>query len=254
MRVGILGAMAEDTDAILEKFKVHRHKEIGKRLFHEGKWEGHEVVVAFSRWGKVAAAGTVTTMLDVYDVDQIIFTGVAGGASPEIEVGDIVIAEYLVQHDFDASPVPGLQRYEIPLLGVIKFQVFAKEVKRAKMAAEHFLKEAGSDLKHRDVLRSVSSRGPKVHVGLIASGDQFIASAQKLEEMRKDFPELLCVEMEGAAVAQVCYERGVPFTVVRSISDKADHAAVTDFPKFLNQIAKWYSAEIVERILKTLEA
>jgi adenosylhomocysteine nucleosidase len=252
MKVGILGAMAEETDAILEKFEVVRRKEIGKRIFHEGKWGDHEVVVAFSRWGKVAAAASVTTMLDVYDVDQIIFTGVAGGASPEMEVGDVVIAEHLVQHDFDASPVPGLAKYEIPLLGVIKFPVFAKEVKRAKLAADLFLKESTSDLNHRDILKAISPRGPKVHVGLIASGDQFIASAQKLEELRRDFPDLLCVEMEGAAVAQICYERGVPFTVVRSISDKADHAAVIDFPKFIHQVARWYSAEIVERILKSL--
>ena len=251
MKVGILGAMAEETDAILEKFKVTKKKEIGKRIFHEGTWEDHQVVVGFSRWGKVAAASSVTTLLDLYDVDQIIFTGVAGGASPEMEVGDIVIGEHLVQHDFDASPIPTIQRYEIPLLGVSKFPVFAKEVKRAKLAAELFLQEAMSEEKNRERLQFFSPRIPKVHVGLIASGDQFIASPAKLAEIRNDFPHLLCVEMEGAAVAQVCYERGIPFTVVRSISDKANHEAAVDFPKFLKEVAKWYSAEIVERILKT---
>lgn len=244
--------MAEETEAILERFKGIRKREIGKRIFHEGKWEGHEVVVCFSRWGKVAAASSVTTMLDLYDVDQIIFTGVAGGASPDLEVGDIVIAEHLVQHDFDASPIPTIQRYEIPLLGVSKFPVFAKEVKRAKLAADLFLQEMMSEPKNQKILKFFSPRTPRVHVGLIASGDQFIASPIKLLELRKDFPHLLCVEMEGAAVAQVCYERGIPFTVVRSISDKANHEAVTDFPKFLKEVAKWYSAEIVERILKTL--
>ncbi len=244
--------MAEETEAILERFKTTRKKEIGKRVFHEGKWEGHEVVVCFSRWGKVAAASSVTTMLDLYDVDQIIFTGVAGGASPDLEVGDIVIAEHLIQHDFDASPIPTIQRYEIPLLGVSKFPVFAKEVKRAKLAADLFLQEMMSEPKNQQILKFFSPRPPQVHVGLIASGDQFIASPAKLLELRKDFPHLLCVEMEGAAVAQVCYERGIPFTVARSISDKANHEAVTDFPKFLKEVAKWYSAEIVERILKTL--
>ncbi len=252
MKVGILGAMAEETDAILERFKPAKKREIGKRVFHEGKWEGHEVVVCFSRWGKVAAASSVTTMLDLYDVDQIIFTGVAGGASPDLEVGDIVVAEHLVQHDFDASPIPTIQRYEIPLLGVSKFPVFAKEVKRAKLAADLFLQEMMSDPKNQQILKYFSPRTPQVHVGLIASGDQFIASPIKLLELRKDFPHLLCVEMEGAAVAQVCYERGISFTVVRSISDKANHEAATDFPKFLKEVAKWYSAEIVERILKTL--
>ncbi len=252
MKVGILGAMAEETEAILERFKVTRKQEIGKRVFHEGNWEDHEVVVCFSRWGKVAAASSVTTMLDLYDVDQIIFTGVAGGVSPDLEVGDVVIGEYLVQHDFDASPIPTIQRYEIPLLGISKFPVFAKEVKRAKHAADLFIQEAMTDPQNQEKMQFFSPRIPKVHVGLIASGDQFIASANKLAELQKDFPELLCVEMEGAAVAQVCYERGLPFTVVRSISDKANHEAASDFPKFLKEVAKWYSAEIVERILKAL--
>lgn len=252
MKIGILGAMAEETDALLKKFTVEKSTEIGKRFFHEGTWHDHQVVVTFSRWGKVAASSTVTTLLDVYDVDQIIFTGVAGAASPDLEVGDIVIADSCVQHDFDASPVPGIQRYEIPLLGIKEFPVFAKEFSRARLAAERFLKEAQKKHSHEKILSSISPRFPKVHVGLVASGDQFIASADKLAALRSDFPNLLCVEMEGAAVAQVCHERTVPFTLIRSISDKANHEAVIDFPKFLKEIAQWYSAEIVERILKSL--
>lgn len=252
MKIGILGAMSEETEALLEKFTVTKKREIGKRLFHQGKWEDHEVVVTFSRWGKVAASSTVTTLLDIYDVDQIIFTGVAGAASPELEVGDVVIAESCVQHDFDASPIPGIQRYEVPLLGIKEFPIFAKEVNRARLAAERFLGEAVNDSIHMPYLKTLSPRYPKVFTGLIASGDQFIASTQKLNELRTDFPQLLCVEMEGAAVAQVCHERAVPLTLIRSISDKANHEAPVDFPKFIQKIARWYSAEIVERILKSL--
>ena len=93
-----------------------------------------------------------------------------------------------------------------------------------------------------------------VHVGTIGSGDQFIAHSGKIEELRADIPDLLCVEMEGAAVAQVCHEYGIPYAVIRTISDKADHLAAMDFTTFIREIARHYSHGILKRLLPAIQA
>lgn len=245
--------MPEEIDLILERITKKSSREIGRRIYTEGTWCGHEVVVVFSRWGKVAASSTVTTLLDEFKVDQILFTGVAGGVDPSLEMGDIVIADLLIQHDLDASPVPGIEKFEIPLLGVTRIPVSASLVSRAREAAELFIKEILHDPQHRTDLKEVGVVGPRIFTGLAASGDQFIADPRKLESLRKELPGLLCVEMEGAAVAQVCHERGIPFLVIRTISDKANHEAVVDFPKFLKKVSKWFSAGILEKYLQASE-
>jgi adenosylhomocysteine nucleosidase len=252
MCIGILSATPEEIYLVSSQISGKHVATIGNRDYICGTLEGKNVVAVFSRWGKVAAAQTAATLITKFGIDKIIFTGVAGAAAPELEIGDVVISQDLIQHDMDASPIPAFTRFEIPLLG-----------------ATHF--KADSDLKHfaehaaKDFLESISSQGislsdldeyhihyPKVVIGTIASGDQFIADKTKIQELCAAIRDLQCIEMEGAAVAQVCYEHLIPFVIIRAISDKADSNAIHDFPGFLKNIVSHYSYGIVTRMLKNL--
>src|ERR1035438_10102382 len=132
MKIGIVGAMPQEIDLIREDFETDTVSEIAGRAYHEGRFCGVESVLVFSRWGKVAAASTATTLIERFAVDCIIFTGVAGAVSPLLNVGDIVIAYKLLQHDFDVSPSGMFAQFEIPLLGISRFPVEMKLVELAK--------------------------------------------------------------------------------------------------------------------------
>jgi adenosylhomocysteine nucleosidase len=253
MKVGIMGAMTQEVEHLrsgIEGAKVH---ESGKREFVEGALHGHEVVVVFSRWGKVAASSTATTLIERFGVDLIVFTGVAGAVDRALNVGDIVVASRLVQHDMDASAIPGIARFEVPLLGVAFFDAPSDLVARAGKAAEFYL---GEDMRadvSAGALAEFGISNPKVVTGLVASGDQFVASDSTVDDLRRALPQLQCVEMEGAAVAQVAYEHNVPFIVLRTISDKADHSAPVDFPAFVERVASHFTCGCVARLLQNLD-
>src|SRR6266404_8023002 len=117
--LAIVSAMPEEIAGVLQALADVRIQEFGRRQFHTGSLHGTEVVVVFSRWGKVAAAATVTQLLSSYPVTGLVFGGVAGGVRPDLAIGDIVVATDLVQHDMDASPL--FPRYEVPLLGKARF-------------------------------------------------------------------------------------------------------------------------------------
>lgn len=246
--IGILSAMDDEIRLLIEELVLREEQTIANRRYLIGTLYGNEVVLALSRWGKVAAAQTATTLINTFGVTKMIFTGVAGGVDPNLEIGDIVISTELVQHDVDASAVPPMKRFEIPLLGISHFK--ADSVLRGKVlsAAVSYASTITSDIAV-EYLAVYGIATPKVVEGLIASGDQFIADPKKTAELREALPNLQCIEMEGAAVAQVCYEYGVPFVVVRAISDKADHSAIIDFPQFVEHIAAHYSRGIIKGML-----
>ena len=244
MKLGIIGAMPQEIDLISAELETDRIERIANRSYHVGKFVGSESVVVFSRWGKVAAASTATALIERFNVDLIIFTGVAGAVSPSLNIGDIVIADRLLQHDFDVSPTGMFAKYEIPLLGISYFPVDSRLVELAYAAAESYLAETN----HFPALKK---RGTS-HIGTIASGDQFIAHPERLAELRSTIPDLLCVEMEGAAVAQVCHEYSIPYLVIRTISDKADHSAPIDFITFIEEIARRYSYGILKQLVPML--
>ncbi len=225
--------------------------EAGQRTFVSGRLHGREVVVVFSRWGKVAAASTATTLIERFGVGMLVFTGVAGALDRTLNVGDIVVGARLVQHDMDASAIPGVQRFEVPLLGTRFLDAPVELVARARSAAARFLDEDLRAAISPEVLAEFGIIAPKVVTGLIASGDQFIASDAVAEGLRCALPGLQCVEMEGAAVAQVAYEHGLPFIVLRTISDKADHSAHVDFRGFVTRIAAHFTCGCVIRLLQT---
>lgn len=224
----------------------------GMRDYVTGTIGAHDVVLVFSRWGKVAAASTVTTLIEAFGVDRILFTGVAGAIDGDLAVGDVVIATELIQHDMDVSAVVDLKlaRFEIPLLHRSSFPADPALVTAATEAASRYLSRTLLRDVGADELRAFGVAAPKVRAGLIVSGDQFIADATRAAGLKALLPQAQCVEMEGAAVAQVCYEHNVPMAIVRVISDKADHAAPVDFLRFIDKVASHFTSGIVLEMLQ----
>ncbi len=252
MIIGIMGAMTQEIELLIPKIREKRFHRIGVRTFVTGELEGQEVVVVFSRMGKVAASTTATILIERFQVSLIIFSGVAGAISPKLKIGDIVISEQLVQYDMDASALPEFQKFEIPLLGKRFLDSNCGLVDKAQKASIDYLREDLVNDVGKRQLQTFGVEKQVVYRGLIGSGDRFIASKEDSQKLRTDLPALLCVEMEGAAVAQVAVENDIPFVVIRTISDRADHEAHIDFPKFVDQIASHFTSGVVLRLLKIL--
>ena len=250
--LAIVSAMPEEIAGVLQALTDVHIQEFGRRQFHTGSLQGAEVVVVFSRWGKVAAAATVTQLLSSYPVTGLVFGGVAGAAQPGLAIGDIVVATDLVQHDMDASPL--YPRYEVPLLGKARFTADPVLCAQLTAAARAFLTDDLRSQVAAEELELFRVAAPKVVQGLVASGDKFFASGSEVQELRQRLPEVCCVEMEGAAVAQVCDEYAIPFAVVRTISDSADENSVHDFPRFSREIARHYSIGVLSRFLAGRDA
>jgi len=247
MPTGILAAMPQELEHVLRDVRADHVLESGGRTYHAGELHGAECVATLSRVGKVAAAATAMHLILEFGVREIIFTGVAGALDPRLRIGDVVIATDLIQHDLDARPL--FPRFEAPLLGIARFPVDAHRVDRARVACEGFLAADRVDAIPAEDRNGIGLRAPTVHTGLIASGDRFITTTQARESLRALLPEALCVEMEGAAVAQVGYEHGVPVTVIRTISDVADDSAAGDFSAFIERVAGEYTRGILRRLL-----
>ncbi|MFO0822021.1 MAG: 5'-methylthioadenosine/adenosylhomocysteine nucleosidase [Gemmataceae bacterium] len=246
MTIGIMSAMREEIQCLLGELRDLEVSEAGMRTYHKGTLWGTPVALVFSRWGKVAAATTATYLIEHFGVSRMIFTGVAGGIDESLHVGDVVVASQLVQHDMNASPL--YPRHEIPLLGVVRFPTDPALRHASLDASRTFL----SDDFQPQVAAEFHIRRPKVVEGLVASGDRFFANREDRTALQGTLPGVACVEMEGAAVAQVCHEYSVPAVVIRTISDAADEGAPADFPKFVRQIASTYSHGILKRLLPIL--
>lgn len=247
-----MGAMPEEIAGILAGIDDAATQRIGGREYNCGHWHGAEVVAVFSRCGKVSSAAAAATLLDRFGVDGIVFIGLAGAAHPDLRVGDVVIATELVQHDMDASGLPIFEKFEIPLLGVKSFAAHGPWVAAAAAEGERYLRGEFFDEVDESLREEFRLHEPRLHTGLIASGDQFINDAAVIGRLRAELPGLLAIEMEGAAVAQVCHEFGRPIAVVRVISDAADHAASVDFPKFLHAVATPTTVGIAARVVRAL--
>lgn len=242
MKIGIMGAMPEEVDSIKKLMTEVRASEHGSRRYYSGKINDVDVVLVFSRCGKVAASTTATSLITSFGIHQLIFTGVAGAAASALNIGDIVIAEQLYQHDMDASPL--FPKHEIPLTGHTFFKADAMLREKAYLACDHVTTHLSSTVS-ANALSHFGITVPKAVVGTIGTGDRFIASVDATKAILAERPETLAVEMEGAAVAQVCQDFYIPFVVIRTISDKADHSAYIDFPKFIAEVAAHYSEHII---------
>lgn len=244
MTIAILSALLDEQRGLLAELEQPVKVSRGGRDFWRGSWHGQEVVLALSRIGKVAAATTATTLIEAFGVDTIVFTGVAGGIGAGVQVGDVVVASTFVQHDMDASPL--FPRYEVPLYGRREFPC-----------------DTGLSASLAAAAASVSEvarpgRTPVLHRGLIVSGDRFVATAAESQRLLADLQQAglapLAVEMEGAAVAQVCLDYRVAFAAVRTISDRADDQAHADFSQFIKEVASPYALAMMRRLMAQLKA
>jgi adenosylhomocysteine nucleosidase len=206
-------------------------------------------VAVLSRIGKVAAATTATTLIERFGVTRMVFTGVAGGLAPHVNVGDVVVAREFVQHDMDASPL--FPRHEIPLTGITHFSGDATLRDALLAAAPLALGDLVQSLPSTDWL-GLALDAAQVHEGMMASGDRFVSTNIESAELQRRLPQALAVEMECAALAQVCHDYSVPMAAVRIISDRADDAAHVDFPRFIETIASRFSAAVLDRLLAQL--
>ncbi|WP_281299339.1 5'-methylthioadenosine/adenosylhomocysteine nucleosidase [Flavobacterium limnophilum] len=249
--IGIMGAMPEEIEGVVALLANPEVTKMGKRSYFTGQINGIDTVVVFSRWGKVAAATTVTTLIHEFKITELLFTGVAGAIHSDLKIGDIVLGKRLLQHDMDARPL--MEQYEIPLLSKTYFESDTVHLAIAAKAVQKVFENkalhtviATEDLMQFDIAQ------PKLVIGDIASGDQFFSGNEQKQGLATQLPNVLCVEMEGAAVAQVCYEYEIPFSIIRTISDVADDNSHIDFPAFIQKISSKYAAEIIKNIFEQI--
>jgi adenosylhomocysteine nucleosidase len=250
MTTAIVSAMQEELAAVLPLLQA-QPEEVAGRTFWRGVCHGEPVVAVLSRIGKVAAATTATTLIERFGVSRIVFTGVAGGLSPQVRVGDVVVANEFLQHDLDASPL--FPRYEVPLYGRAHFSVDTALTASLLVAAQQALPRLLAQLPMTSRLGLPLDQA-RVLSGLVVSGDRFVSSHAESQDLQQRLPAALAVEMEGAAMAQVCHDYQVPFAAVRIISDRADDDATIDFLHFIREIAARYSAEVMNALLQHLAA
>ena len=244
--IGILGAMAQEIDEVKAILTEKTIVKIANREFVVGKINNVRCVVAFSKWGKVAASITATLLIQEFAVTDLIFIGTAGAMAKKMTIGDIVVAKRLVQHDLDARPI--MSRFELPLLNRVYVNTDPELTALVGHAIEQVLMKGVEKIVGKEAAEEFGL-APTLHFGDIASGDQFINSIEKRDKILSLLPDTQCVEMEGAAVAQVCLEFNVPFTVIRTISDTADHNARVDFGRFIAEVANAYSRAIITEIM-----
>ena len=234
MRVlGILAAMPQELAAVLADFDAERAEPVAGRVFHRGEAGAVPLVAVVAGIGKTSVAATTTLLIERFGVERVLLTGVAGAVSDELALGDIVVATAALHHDLDASPI--VPPHFVPSLGIDRLTCDEALSASAFDAARWFVRE--------------DAPTARVHRGLVVSGDRFLGT-QEIAELRGRLPDALAVEMEGAAVAQVCLESSVPFAIVRSISDDGDAGS---FDRFLEREAGRYAEGIVGRLLTGLE-
>lgn len=249
MTTAILSALPGEQSGLLAQLEqIHRIEHAG-RSFCSGRLHGQHVVLALSGIGKVAAATTATVLIERFHAARILFTGVAGGVGEGVAVGDIVVAQDYVQHDMDVSPL--FERWRVPGCSGVRLACDAPMTAMLVRAINHCLLRAEAHFEH-----PLIAAAPRLHVGLMASGDRFVGSPELVRSVCEPLAAaghpVLAIEMEGAAVAQVCLDYGLPFAAVRAISDRADATAHVDFTAFMEQVASRYADAIVHSFLVEL--
>lgn len=249
MTTAILSALPEEQSSLLQHLAQPQRVVHAGRAFWRGDWGGRSVVLALSGIGKVAAATTATALAERFGVARIVFTGVAGGVGEGVQVGDVVVAQDYVQHDMDASPI--FPRWELPGYARTRLACDVALTAMLSEAARAYVAGAAGQFDPKMVAGQ-----PRVHLGLVASGDRFVCAAHEANGLRAALSDaghdVLAVEMEGAAVAQVCHDYGLPFAAMRTISDRADETAHVDFPAFVSTVATRYAEHIMQGLVQRL--
>ena len=227
--IGIIGAMDEEVAMLKEKLTEVQVETKAAMDFYKGKLEGKDVVVVRSGIGKVNAAMCAQILADIYHADHVINTGIAGSLKAEINIGDIVLSTDALQHDMEAQAF-GYEPGQIPRVDTLSFKADENMISLAKECCKKVNPEIG------------------VFTGRVVSGDQFISDKEKKKWLTDTFAGY-CTEMEGAAIAQVCYFNHIPFLIVRSISDKADDSASMDYPTFEAQAIR-HSVNLMTEMIR----
>ncbi len=217
-KFGIIVAMQEELEEILKIMQEIEEKEIYEIKFISGKIENTKVVVAKSGVGKVNAARTTQILIDTFKIENVINVGAAGALNPSLNIGDIIIAEKLIQHDFDITAFDHNKGY---ITGVGDYINCNEELMK----------------KFKDICNKIKSEEYKISTGIIASGDIFCTDVNMKNKIYSKF-NADCVEMEGAAIAQVCYLDKIPFIVIRSISDSPNGNNAIVFDEFVKLASK----------------
>lgn len=213
--IGIIGAMEEEVEQLAARMEEMKETHKAQMVFKAGKLSGKDVVIVRSGIGKVNAAVCTQILADDFGVDCVINTGIAGSLKAEINIADIVISKDVLHHDMDATGF-GYAPGQIPRMETLSFQADEKLIEAAKSVCARVLPNIG------------------VHVGRVASGDQFVSSRDTKKRIAETF-DGFCTEMEGAAIAQAAYLNQIPFLIIRAISDKADDSASMDYSEFEKQ-------------------
>lgn len=232
MIIGIIAAEEKEMLAIRNTMKNIEEEKVYNLIFTKGSISDKDCVLVECGVGKVNAARVAQIMIDKYEVNYVINVGAAGGTTDELKIKDIVIGEKLVQHDFDVTSAGNYEKGEIA--GTGKF--FESDKRLVKICEE--------------IMNETKENGGSVKVGIIASGDYFCASPQRAIQIRKEF-NADCVEMEGAAIAQVCFLDKIPFLVIRGISDTPNGNNEIDFHTYLEIVSKQVS-EILKRLIEKI--
>ena len=229
--IGIIGAMEEEVAILKEKMSEVTVLEKAGMKFFKGILGGQTVVVVRSGIGKVNAGICTQILADVFQVNAVINTGIAGSLKAEINIGDIVLSTDTMQHDVDAREF-GYEIGQVPRMDTRTFP------------ADNRLRETALQ-----VCRKVN---PEIQVfeGRVASGDQFVADKETKEKIIAN-TQAYCTEMEGAAIGQAAYLNGIPYLVIRAISDKADDSAHMDYPAFEKEAIR-HTVNLVENMMKAL--
>ena len=232
--IGLIGAMAEEISLFKENIEIIESSKFARMEYLTGRLKGQKVVLLQSGIGKVNATIGTQIMIDRFDIDQIIFTGLAGSLVPHLTMGDVVVSNYVVQYDFDLTAF-GRRHGELPDVGRM-IEVDPRLVKLACYAFDDIFKYmVGS---------------PKLVVGTVVSGDRFVSDPRKIEWLQREFGAV-AAEMEGAAVGYTCHLNEVPFVIIRTISDAGDTDAKDDFESCLKDASK-NSFKIVSSILEVM--
>ncbi|HEO6824973.1 TPA: 5'-methylthioadenosine/adenosylhomocysteine nucleosidase [Streptococcus agalactiae] len=229
MKIGIIAAMEEELKLLVENLEDKSQETVLSNVYYSGRYGEHELVLVQSGVGKVMSAMSVVILVESFKVDAIINTGSAGAVATGLNVGDVVVADTLVYHDVDLT-------------------AFGYDYGQMSMQPLYF----HSDKTFVSTFEAVLSKEEMISkVGLIATGDSFIAGQEKIDVIKGHFPQVLAVEMEGAAIAQAAQATGKPFVVVRAMSDTAAHDANITFDEFIIEAGK-RSAQVLMAFLKAL--
>ncbi|MFH1372949.1 MAG: 5'-methylthioadenosine/adenosylhomocysteine nucleosidase [bacterium] len=231
---GLIGAMAEEIELFRMNLEAAGSQTYARMEYLTGQIKGQEVVLLKSGIGKVNATIGTQVMIDRFDIEQIIFTGLAGALVPNLNRGDMVVANHVVQYDFDLTAF-GRRHGELPDVG----RLIEADPRLVKLVCYGF-----------DDIFKLKRGAPRLQVGTIASGDRFVSDPRKIEWLQREFGAV-ATEMEGAAVGYTCLVNEVPFVVLRTISDTAGTTAPEEFDKYLTQ-ASHNSFRVVSTILEVM--